>query len=380
VSLDRTFLLRLLAALAGLFVAAALLYVALPILRDLFAVGVTLGVTAIVALLINPVVDRFERRRVPRGVTVMGIYALVTIAAGIVAVLVLRPLTDQLGSLSTNSTEVVVSVGDGAKQLLGPGASIEVIGLQTQQVAGGLSQTAGALRGSLAALGDLLIDLMLVGVLTLFLVTDLSLGRSLLRTTVPAAQRERAARTVGAISVGLSRWLGAQLCISLYYAVTYTIVNVALGIPYAVTIGVVSGLLEFIPYLGGIVGLIMTLLAALTVSPQTAVWAFILGAVIGIIGGNFVGPFLLGKAAQVHPALVIIALLIGGVFGGALGVLLAMPVTVIIVILLQELRRTGQVDAAIAAGQAAVAAGQAAVASLRERPAGDDPTGPPGPV
>jgi predicted PurR-regulated permease PerM len=247
-------------------------------------------------------------------------------------------------------------------------------------VAAGLGQSAQALRGSLAGLGDLLVDLMLIGVLTLFLVTDTSLGRSLLQTTFPAQHRERAARTVGAVSVGLSRWLVAQLGISLYYAVTYTIVNLVLGVPYAVTIGVVSGLLEFIPYLGGIVGLILTLAAALTVSPQTAIWAFILGAVVGIIGGNFVGPFLLGKAAQVHPALVIIALILGGVFGGTLGVLLAMPVTVIIVILLQELRRTGQVDAAIAAGQAAVAAGQAAVASLRERPSGDDSAGPPGPA
>jgi predicted PurR-regulated permease PerM len=242
-------------------------------------------------------------------------------------------------------------------------------------VAEGLGQSAQALRGSLAALGDLLIDLMLVGVLALFLVTDLSLGRSLLRTAVPAPHRDRAVRTVGAVSAGLARWLVAQLGISLYYAVTYTIVNVALGIPYGVTIGIVSGLLEFVPYLGGIVGLILTLLAALTVSPATAVWAFILGAVIGIIGGNFVGPYLLGKAAQVHPAVVIIALLIGGVFGGALGILLAMPVTVIIVILIQELRRTGHVDAAIAAGQAAVAAGQAAVASLRERPTSDEPPG-----
>ena len=229
-------------------------------------------------------------------------------------------------------------------------------------------------------MGDLLVDLLLIGVLTLFLVADPSLGRSLLRTTFPAQHHERAARIVGAVSVGLSRWLVAQLGISLYYAVTYTIVNLVLGIPYAVTIGVVSGLLEFIPYLGGIVGLIMTLAAALTVSPQTAIWAFILGAVVGIIGGNFVGPFLLGKAAQVHPALVIIALIVGGAVGGTLGVLLAMPVTVIIVILLQELRRTGQVDAAIAAGQAAVAAGQAAMASLRERPSGDDSAGPPGPA
>jgi predicted PurR-regulated permease PerM len=368
VSLDRPFLLRLLAVLAGLFVTAALFYVALPILYGLLGLAVTLLVTGIVALLIGPVADRLERRRVPRGLTVVGIYLLAILAFGVVAVLVLRPLTDQLARLSASSAEFVVAVERGAQQILGPGASIEAIRLQPEQAGAGLSQSSQALLNALAALGNVLVNVMLIGVLVLFLVTDPSLGRTLLRAAIREPHRERAERTAGAISVGLGRWLMAQLGISLYYAVTYTIVNLILGIPYAVTIGVVSGLLEFIPYLGGLVGLILTLLAALTVSPQTAVWAFILGAVIGVIGGNFVGPYLLGKAAQVHPALIIIALILGGLLGGALGVLLAMPVTVIIVILIQQLRATGQVDAAVAAGQAAVA-------GLREPPAGAAPDG-----
>jgi predicted PurR-regulated permease PerM len=130
--------------------------------------------------------------------------------------------------------------------------------------------------------------------------------------------------------------------------------------------------LEFIPYLGNVIGLVLTTLAALTVSPAVALWPIILGAFFGIIGGNFIGPYVMGRAVQVHPALIIIALIVGGLFGGALGLLLAMPVLVIMTVVFQELRTAGQVDAAMAAGRAAVAAGQAAMADLREPPAGAD--------
>jgi predicted PurR-regulated permease PerM len=360
------------AALAGLFLVAAIFYIVLPILWGLFGVAVTLFVTFIVSLLINPVVDRYEQRRVPRVATIMGIYVLVVVVALVLTVLIVRPLTADLDQLAAHSSEEVAKVVVGLQQVFGPGVTLATIGLHQQAVADGLSQSSGALRNGLASLSDVLINVMLVGVLTLYLVSDLSVGRAMLRTLVPESRREQVRHTLGTVSIGLSRWLIAQLGISLYYAVCYTIVNIWLGIPYAVTIGIVSGLLEFIPYLGGIVGLIMTLMAALTVSPQTAVWAFILGAVVGLIGGNFVGPVLLGKATQIHPVFVIIALLIGGVGSGALGVLLAMPVTVIIVILLQEWRQSGRAERARAAGQAAVAAGQAAVAALMEGPEDED--------
>jgi predicted PurR-regulated permease PerM len=351
---DRQFNRRLLTVLVGLFIVGVLFYALLPVFFDLLGIGVTLLVAAIGVLLLNPIADRLEARRIPRAVTVISIYALLAILIGVLVVMMVRPLTAQLDYLNSSSTDVVTSVDTGLKGIFGPTATIESVGVDTAQVSGGLRLSSQAMRSAIGQLGELLVNLMLVGVLILFLVTDRSLSQGLLRLA-PVQYQATIARTTVAISGGLTRWLIAQSVMSLYYAATYILVNVMLGIPFGVTIGIVSGLLEFIPYLGNIVGLILTLMAALTVSPQTAIWAVIWGAFFGIIGGNLIGPYVLGKAARVHPALIIIALLLGGVFGGVLGLLLAMPVLVIVTIVVQELRASGFFGAARAAGEAAVA-------------------------
>ncbi|MCC6626786.1 MAG: AI-2E family transporter [Chloroflexi bacterium] len=360
---DQQYLTRLGLALAGLLITALLLIGFLPILGGLFGLLTMLFVTVIITLLISPLANRLEERRVPRVVTVIGVYAAIALVSGVVVFLVLGPLLNGLSRLTAQSDEEIAQLIAGLEQIVGPIIAEPVVS-QRASLTLLLSQAAGTLLRAILSLGGLFLNLLIIGVLVLFLVSDRTIGTSLLRTAVPPQHRPRIARVTVNIGRGLGRWMVAQLGISAYYTVTYIVVNLVLGVPYAVPIGVVSGLLEFIPYLGNIVGNILTTAAALTVSPLTALLAWLGSMVFGIIGGNIIAPYLLSRAARVHPVTVIVALMIGNLIGGVLGILLAMPVVVIIVILIDELHTTRADETPLPTGAEALAAGRAAVGYL----------------
>lgn len=113
-----------------------------------------------------------------------------------------------------------------------------------------------------------------------------------------------------------------------------------MGVPFALSIGIVGGFLEIVPYLGGIVAWLLAIFAAVSVSPLTILWVTIFYVAVVEIKTHIVAPALYGRVTGIHPALVLIALVVGAKTGGIIGVLFAVPVTVILVILLQEIRDT----------------------------------------
>ena len=108
--------------------------------------------------------------------------------------------------------------------------------------------------------------------------------------------------------------------------------------PYAFTIALAGAVFEIIPFVGGIVALSLSLLSALTVDPWLAVWVGIIYAVITEVQAHIVAPALYGKAIRLHPALMIVALFMGAKLNGLVGVFFAVPLTVIITTLAQELQ------------------------------------------
>ena len=103
------------------------------------------------------------------------------------------------------------------------------------------------------------------------------------------------------------------------------------GIPYAVVIGILTGLGNLVPYVGPVVGfgsLIIVCLAEGSIS-HLVVGGIILAAVM-FIDGNIINPRMLSSNVEVHPVLVIIALLAGGNIGGVVGMLIAVPVAALL--------------------------------------------------
>ncbi|MCX7789282.1 MAG: AI-2E family transporter [Chloroflexaceae bacterium] len=314
-------------ALFGLGVALILVGPLLPLIRS---VALLLFLAAVLSMLLYPLVTRLGRRGVPGGLTVAGVLTLIVVLFLYLGLQVMPLFATALNGLSRLLVAIAPRLEAGVVQL--PLTTI----LNT--VSGLMGGVSSALIGAAAQVGALFWTLFVLVVLVFTLVTSSETRLWLLHFFVPAAYRPRVVSLLGAVSEGLSRWFMAQLAISGYYIVGYSIAGLVVGIPFAIPIAVISGLLEFIPYLGGLVGLGLAVLAASTVSQSAVIWIVILEAIIGMIAVYVVVPFFFARAIKVPPGAVLFGLYVGGLVGGFFAALLTVPVVTIITILIRELR------------------------------------------
>ena len=123
-----------------------------------------------------------------------------------------------------------------------------------------------------------------------------------------------------------SGYIRGQLIDAAIVAVLVSVVLGLAGVPYPVIIGVFTGLGNLIPYLGAVSGYLVTVLVCLPAGEfQKMILGLVLIAVVMFIDGNVINPKLLSDNVEVHPLLVVAALIAGGAVGGIAGMLIAVP-------------------------------------------------------
>ena len=179
----------------------------------------------------------------------------------------------------------------------------------------------GVLGGALT----LILDITVVAIVAFLMLVD---GERLWRELVAAlpgglsGEAELLRRSADRSFGGYLR--GQLLLGAIYGAITFVIFGI-LGVPFALLLGVVSGILMVIPFFGAIVSLVPPVLVALTKDVQTALFTFLAVVVVQNIMLNIVGPRLLASAVGIHPLFVFAALLTGAEVAGLWGVFLALP-------------------------------------------------------
>jgi predicted PurR-regulated permease PerM len=154
---------------------------------------------------------------------------------------------------------------------------------------------------------------------------------------VPPPARLTWARTFLAVTRSLHAWLRAQGVGMAFVGVATGIGLSVVGIPGAPAIGLVAGLCEFVPYLGTFVVAIPTILIGFSQGMETGIWTVVVLVAAQQIQGNLVSPMAQSRLADLPPALTIFSLIAFGLLMGPLGVILAVPLTVVGVALLKEL-------------------------------------------
>lgn len=167
--------------------------------------------------------------------------------------------------------------------------------------------------------------------------TPESYVRAVLRM-IPPARRERGRAIFCTLSHVLRRWLAGRFASMTVIGLFSMIGLFVLGVPLAVTLGFLAGTLAFIPFLGPILALVPAVLIGFVEGGiMMSLYVFILYMSIQAVEGSFITPMIEKKAVFLPPAFVIIVQIIAGVLAGLLGVLLATPAAVVVVVLLQML-------------------------------------------
>jgi predicted PurR-regulated permease PerM len=154
---------------------------------------------------------------------------------------------------------------------------------------------------------------------------------------VPASARQKLGAALDAAGEMLHKWLLGQL---VAMATVGTLIGVGLaflGMPLALPLGILSGLLEFVPVVGPFTALLIGVLVAFGQGPEMALYVGILYAVVLFVEGNIIIPLAQKWAVSLPPALGLIAIAVFGLLFGLIGILFAMPLLVVVVTLVQRL-------------------------------------------
>jgi predicted PurR-regulated permease PerM len=292
----------------------------------------------LISLAIWPLADLLARRRIPRAVTVLGVYLGIALLLSLVGSLLAPTISTEVTRLENSGPALLdkAAAQIAATPLLGnllPSTSVLVTNLGQR-----LDVLLRDALSTVASLGSLALDVLVMLIVAFFLASDATLGEHISHNWLPRNYQSEIKGIWARVRPRLTRWVWAQVGIALYFAVVFSIGLAVLGVPFAFTIGLVGGMLEVIPYLGGFVAVFFAVISALTVQPLLALWVIIYYLVVTEVESHVVAPAFYGRIMGLHPAVVLLALLIGAKAGGILGVLFAVPVTVVVAAILQEAR------------------------------------------
>ena len=153
----------------------------------------------------------------------------------------------------------------------------------------------------------------------------------------PAGQREKVRGVLSEMYHAIQKWVVGQLSAMVLIGVFTAIALSIIGIPYALFIGVISGLLSFIPLVGALVSVIPPTLLALAIDPILAVWVVLSYIAIHQIEAHLIQPLVMSRAVSLHPVTVVFAILIMGTLFGFVGLLLAVPLVAALKVFIEEL-------------------------------------------
>lgn len=284
----------------------------------------------ILRIIANPIQSRF---RLPDS---LALFIAVLIVFGILALAIFLFGAEVVRQASVIS-DAIPAAWESIQQRLAawgmrePLAEIEE---QFRSNSGGVLSSLGSLAMSI---GNALADTILLLVGGIFLAARPDLYRTGLIKLVPEEGRGRTAQALNDVWNGLRLWLAGRLAAMVLVGLLTGTGLWLLDVPAALTLGLVAGLLEFIPFIGPVLAAIPAILLALLIDPITALWVAGLYLFVQQMEGNVISPIVQHHAVDLPPALLLFSLVAAGLVFGVLGVLLAEPLTVVLFVLVKRL-------------------------------------------
>ncbi len=299
----------------------------------------------LLAYAFDPLVEWLSRHRFPRALaSAVCLLLLILLAAGLLA-LILPALQQELRSVAQKMPAYLERIRDSAvpwiEETFGvelPATINEALESARQQVGGRAGEFAGPvasfLKGVLSSTLSLLASLIyviIVPLFTFYFLNDYPKITGWFASLIPPRHREKTNGILKDVDGVLAGFLRGQLTICAILAVVYSILLSVVGVPAGITIGIIAGLFNLVPYLGTATGL---LLSCLFILLEGSAWTGYLAVGLIFVGvstadGLFLTPRVLGKKLGLAPVAVILAVLAFGEVFGFLGVLIAVPVTAI---------------------------------------------------
>jgi predicted PurR-regulated permease PerM len=315
------------------------MYLLAPVLTPFIAAG-------LLAYIGDPLADRLQKFKMPRTLAVVAVFLITFLMLALIILLIGPLIKNQVSALLSALPQIAakaeqvwlpgvldfMEVEPGAEVGIGPFLERygDTFSSWSGKVLGAVSKSGGALAAAV-------LSLFLIPILTFYLLRDWDTITAHVSALIPESQRETVLRLARESDEILGAFLRGQILVMLFLAIIYSLGLSLSGVEFAIAIGVVSGLVSFVPYLGFVFGIgLATLVVALEPSPLWPMVGVVLTfSIAQVIEGSILTPKLVGDRIGLHPVIVIFAVAAGGQLFGFFGILLALPVAAVLSVLMR---------------------------------------------
>ena len=315
---------------AILSVAFSAFYFLMWPLRVLFA---PVALALVVVYLLNPLVNRLERRGLKRGLGVAIIFtlfvAVVATALSLLVPIIARQITGFIDKLPEYVQDTTREINKFAAER---GWDYR-INLSTEQIQQYVVDNREAIIGVLGGVRSfafgvihVLITLVIGIILSVYILLDMPKMQRSVRNLLPERRRDEIIGLVDRLGNVLGAFFRGQLLVALFVGVASAIGLTIVGIPFAAVVGLIAGVFNLVPLIGPFIGAVpAVILALLSDQPIDALWAALVLLAVQQIDNHIISPNVMARTVKLHPITVMLALLAAGSLFGIFGMLLIVP-------------------------------------------------------
>lgn len=307
-----------------------------PVWQFFGVVGLPIVLSGILYYMLNPVVNWLEKKKIKRiwGITILFILIITLLTWGIVVLI--PKLQEQTTSFIKNAPSYWHIIESKSNELFASPIfeqfrdpieqasqnMFNSIGNTIQQLSKNAFQGIGSLVGAVA---NVVLALVTMPFILFYLLKDGKRLPEYFIKFLPNKVRKPTLNVLTDINKQVSQYIRGQLTVAFSVAVIFIIAFSLIGLEYSVTLGIMAGFLNLIPYLGSALAMIPAILLGIVAGPAMLIKVIIVFIVEQTIEGRFISPLVLGSQMNIHPVTIIFVLLTSGKLFGVVGVILGLP-------------------------------------------------------
>ncbi len=360
------------------------IFIVIAIGTFLYGIYFTWGILFIIlisgflTIIFTPIIEKWEKYRIPSWITLLGIYIIILVLLGIVIgtliPIIITYVTDTVNAIikwANTAQNIYMQSGihgfwfhpyieKAVTLVLGQNNIEHTLDLIKQNAGsiqsfftGQISNITSGWFSFVSNLWGLISDWVMVGITTFLMVLERKKIGKYIITSLPPESHKYVSKHYGQIQNVFTSWMKWMLFLSMsIFIITYiglflleTFGGFSTGKTF--TLALIWGIMEFIPYIGPLLALIPAVIIGLGISWKVAFAITILYIIIQQVENNFLVPYIMSRSLDLSPFFVFIIMLIGGTLGWILGIILAIPIAGIIRVVFDEYRKkSGSTNAA----------------------------------
>ncbi|HEL1606068.1 AI-2E family transporter [Streptococcus suis] len=332
-----TFLLVTLLTFLTIFIFSKISFLFRPIGSFLEIVLLPMILTGLLYYLLNPMVDWMEKHKISRTVGISILFVLISLLIIWGLAVAIPSIQEQVTSFAQNLPSNIQKIEGQVTGLLQdqrfeqfrPTALEMLNKVNDQIVAYAQKFSSSAVNWAsnlISTASQIIVAILIMPFILFYLLRDGQYLNKHITQYLPTKWREPIGTVLSDVNGQLSNYVRGQVTVAIIVALMFSVMFSIIGLSYPITLGVMAGFLNLIPYLGSFLAMIPAVILGLIAGPIMLIKVLVVFMIEQTIEGRFVTPLIIGSSLSIHPITILFVLLTVGQMYGVLGVLLGIPI------------------------------------------------------